>query len=63
MNTACNSTILMRRLSISEFDPNCNALEYSCTSKVTMVFVQSGSNSRIFWTSFREQIIPLANPD
>ena len=70
VNTTCNSPGLMTKLSISEFDSNCNALEYSCRSKVTMVFVLGHfvpgylyqvilyqvicSKSFIFLTSFRE---------
>ena len=63
VNTTSNSPSLTRRLSTSEFDPNCNALECSCRSKITVVFVPGGSKSLIFWTSFREQIIPLVKPD
>ena len=48
VNTTCNLPSLRTKLSISELDSNCNALECSCGSKVTMVFIPGGSKSFIF---------------
>ena len=45
VNTTCHSPSHMTKLSISEFGSNCNALECSCRSKVTMVFVPGDSKS------------------
>ena len=55
VNTTCYSPSFRTNLSISELDSNCNALECSCGSKVTMLFMPGGSKSFIFsgsWTNY-----------